>query len=1563
MAISSGGNLRGTGFIGGTVTIASGASISGVSGSTLTLNGGLTLVGGSTSNFALTSAGVNNSTALIPTTGGGGNSLTFASGTNTVNLSGTAALGTYNLYSFTGTPPTGTFAIGSNASSPYLVYGLSTTSSQVSLQVSTTSPANPDTLLDVQWYSSGGVMTGAAAVGKSGDQWNSVTSTAVTNQALKSVGGSTTGATLTVSGGGGIGNFGGNVTSPSNIVSLFANILDNNSGNGNQATATPTNVTINGLQQGSYDLYVYQGSNNNNRIGSVVANGVSGTIGPNSSNPTPSVMASPYNYIELPILVGSNGTITMTDTTADALEVDLSGLQLVYLGPKPITWTGGGGSAGNGNWDTTASTANWKLTPSPNTAIAYADGGPVTFDNTGANTNITVQAGGVNPGPITFNNSTSAYTFTNAGSNGIGGTGTTLTLAGGGTVNLNAPNTYTGGTFVNNGTLRVGNSSGSATGTGAVTVGDGVAGHTAFLSAVPSGSGTISGLVTINGPGSGTAGTIAGTSGSTLNLTGGLTLQANSLSSFALGTPNLPGGPALIAVTGNITANGTNTISFTNPQAGDYELFSYTGSTTFGNFLLSTASITANPNYIFQLLNPSGQIDLQVVANPAIFWTGASSPASSNPGSWDTAGTTGNWVTTGGSAATYSDASGIVTFGDTYSNGTSQVPVGSQTAVTIPSGGVAPTTVSFTNSNVNYSIATSGTIGIGGAANVNVSGNGTVTLLSENTFTGAVAIGSGQLNLQNNLAVSGASSINVALGGALQLQTGVTINTTPLTISGTGSTAAPGGALQSVGGANTYGGPITIASGGATIGSTSTTPGDGLTITGSITGGSNTVTFNGAGNISVNGSISGTGPLVYSGTGVLTLGSGNFYSGGTFLNSGTVSVSAISDTGASNIGSSTGGANNILTFNGGTLLYTGGSTSTTRNISLTGAGTIAISSSSSTLTLGNNANVGIISGSGSLTLGASNAGTLILSPGIIGNVTYSETYTGGTFVDGGTLELVQGGATGSLRAGSNLTINSGGTVLASDLTLEGGDVLGYGAGAINLTINSGGTITVAPLSAVVNNRVTLANNVTMVGGTITSMPSDGNGGGGNAGANSNFSLQGNLIATSDALGNPATINCAALGLQSATTVFNVSRGPALPPADLNISAIIDDYNPGDGLQKTGNGIMLISGANTYIGNTTITAGTLRVNNTSGSGTGTGLVNVGDQSAGNAATLTGTGTISGAVTVNGPGTTGMAATIAGISGSTLTLSGGLTLNSGALASFSLGTPNGISGNALIATTSLTANGANVVSFTTPQPGTYDLLSYSTITNPTNLTLSAASQAAYPTYTFQFAAGPTEAELIVAGPPISWTGANGAPNAPWDTGTMNWVTAAGSGTTYTDPGGVVSFGDTYPTDSMGDTAAVASTNVVIQGTGVSPQLVKFVNSSSTYSVSNASGSIGISGPAGIVLAGTGTVQFLSPNTFTGPVSINAGELNVQDSGALGTSFGVTVASGAALQLQGVTGGTAVSIGSIPLTLAGPGLASSPAGRCKASAAPTAMPARSSSAAAARRSPPVRRPAATA
>jgi autotransporter-associated beta strand protein len=97
--------------------------------------------------------------------------------------------------------------------------------------------------------------------------------------------------------------------------------------------------------------------------------------------------------------------------------------------------------------------------------------------------------------------------------------------------------------------------------------------------------------------------------------------------------------------------------------------------------------------------------------------------------------------------------------------------------------------------------------------------------------------------------------------------------------------------------------------------------------------------------------------------------------------------------------------------------------------------------------------------------------------------------------------------------------------------------------------------------------------------------------------------------------------------------------------------------PGASLTKTGTGTLILAGANTYAGNTVVSAGTLLVANSAGSGTGFGSVTVN-----NGASFGGTGTVGGPVSVSSGGTLVVGT---GATPGTLTHHGATTLTSGAI----------------------------------------------------------------------------------------------------------------------------------------------------------------------------------------------------------------------------------------------------------------------------------------------------------
>ena len=114
------------------------------------------------------------------------------------------------------------------------------------------------------------------------------------------------------------------------------------------------------------------------------------------------------------------------------------------------------------------------------------------------------------------------------------------------------------------------------------------------------------------------------------------------------------------------------------------------------------------------------------------------------------------------------------------------------------------------------------------------------------------------------------------------------------------------------------------------------------------------------------------------------------------------------------------------------------------------------------------------------------------------------------------------------------------------------------------------------------------------------------------------------------------------------------------------SGFIEDNGSGGSLTKIGNGMLVLNGENTYSGGTVIKGGKLVINNTTGSGTGSGPVEV------SAGQLGGGGIIGGDVTV-GDGSRRPATLSPGESGhrcDTLTIQSTLTFQSDAIYKFNL-----------------------------------------------------------------------------------------------------------------------------------------------------------------------------------------------------------------------------------------------------------------------------------------------------
>ncbi len=232
-------------------------------------------------------------------------------------------------------------------------------------------------------------------------------------------------------------------------------------------------------------------------------------------------------------------------------------------------------------------------------AVSLGSGGVLNFTGPTSGTALTTSIVGLNSsggnGTVNLTNEANLQIGTSSSSSTYSGAftglaGQSIAVTGGGTFTYSgtSASTFVSPITVSNGTLRVTGNSGGAS----ITVGDLTTGYAATLSGPATGTGTIGGAVTVNGPlvNGGSGGTLVGASGGQLSFTAGLTLGTGSITSLTLGTPNNTSNALFATSTASgssLSITGTNTIVFTTPQLGEYDLFSYTGaSPNFSNLQL-----------------------------------------------------------------------------------------------------------------------------------------------------------------------------------------------------------------------------------------------------------------------------------------------------------------------------------------------------------------------------------------------------------------------------------------------------------------------------------------------------------------------------------------------------------------------------------------------------------------------------------------------------------------------------------------------------------------------------------------------------------------------------------------------------------------------------------------------------------------------------------------------------------------------------------------------------------------------------------------------------------------
>ncbi|MBH0769710.1 autotransporter-associated beta strand repeat-containing protein [Salmonella enterica] len=429
---------------------------------------------------------------------------------------------------------------------------------------------------------------------------------------------------------------------------------------------------------------------------------------------------------------------------------------------------------------------------------------------------------------------------------------------------------------------------------------------------------------------------------------------------------------------------------------------------------------------------------------------------------------------------------------------------------------------------------------ISGSGQVVKSGDETLTLSGSNTYTGGTLISGGTLVASN---VEALGSGDVTNDAVLELNTGGTFDNV---ISGSGQVVKSGDDALTLSGTNSYTGGTTINDG--TLVATSV---DALG-TGDVTDNA-TLELNTGGTF--DNAISGSGQVVKSGDKMLTLSGANSYSGGTLISDGTLVASNVESLG-------TGDVTNNATLE----LNTGGDF--TNNIS--GSGQV-VKSGDETLTL---------SGSNTYTGGTTiNDGTLVatsveaLGSGDVTNDAVLALNTGGDFANniGGTGSVVKSGDETLTLSGTNSytggTTISGGTLVATNVEALGtGDVTNNAT----LELNTGGDFTnnISGNGQVVksgDDTLTFSGSNTYTGGTTIN--------------------DGTLVATSvEALGSGDVTNDAVLALNTGGDFANNIGGTG-------------------SVVKSGDETLTLSGSNTYTGGTLISSGTLVANDVNALGTG------------------------------------------------------------------------------------------------------------------------------------------------------------------------------------------------------------------------------------------------------------------------------------------------------------------------------------------------------------------------
>ncbi|WP_432797902.1 autotransporter domain-containing protein [Poriferisphaera sp. WC338] len=561
---------------------------------------------------------------------------------------------------------------------------------------------------------------------------------------------------------------------------------------------------------------------------------------------------------------------------------------------------------------------------------------------------------------------------------------------------------------------------------------------------------------------------------SSISLAGGVDLSDTG------GVNLIMTGNSIVAVSGVISGTGgsvtVNTSTASGQGANLFGTNTYTGGTTlggnvninnnssFGTGTISVIDDTNLSNLAGAALTLSNDINItlgstltyddsdDLTLNGVISGTDTFAKAGSSALTLNGANTiSGNFNFSGGTVVAGNDDA----FGTAAVNVTGSSSLQSDNDLRSLSNNIAISSGQTLTYNGSNSLALSGVISGSGGITMNTSS--TLTLLGDNTFTGGITYGSGTILARNDNAL-GTGSLTLSSNGTLQSDS------------------------------------------------------DSRTLSNNVVLGSNALTFSGTQGITLGGIISGTGSIVRTASGDLTLNGANTFSGGITNAQGilTVGDDAALGTGA-------------LSVTGSSTLQAGSSGIALSNATSVASGQVLTISGSNDLTMS-----GVVSGAGALTKSGASGVTL----------SGTNTYSGGTTLAAGTITLGADGALGSgaltTSGDASIQSNDDSRAVSNNMTLGGGTTLTVG-GSNNLTL-SGVLSSTGALTKSGAGILTLSGTNTYTGATTVSA--------------------GTLLLTGSTSGSAFTVASGATLAGTGTITGNVNNSgtisPGTSPGTLNV---------------------------------------------------------------------------------------------------------------------------------------------------------------------------------------------------------------------------------------------------------------------------------------------------------------------------------------------------------------------------------------------------------------------------